>query len=115
MLIVSRIEELRNAKNISQSEIANEIGRTRNWYAMMLKKEDLMISDLIKIANVLDVREKYFFGYKEGKDIKFDEESTLFERLKRELYLQTELNEVRASLIERQRQEIENLKKERAF
>jgi len=56
-----KIEELRLRNNITQLDLASKLGKSREWYTKMLKREDIMTSDLIKLAEVLGVDVNHFY------------------------------------------------------
>lgn len=64
-MITNKIENLRTIKKISQTDFAKKIGMTQTGYSQMIKNNDLKVSTLQKIAEILEKPVSYFFDEKE--------------------------------------------------
>ncbi|NPD48021.1 helix-turn-helix domain-containing protein [Lentimicrobium sp. S6] len=76
MLVFNKIEELIKDKNIPIKDMANKMGITSQGLYQLLKKKDIKLSQLQKIADVLEVDICEFFGGS-GKN-EFEEELKYF-------------------------------------
>lgn len=63
------IKQLCAEKNISYAELARKIGQTPQNFNKKLKRDTLRTSELILIANVLDVTFEQSFLFPSGKKI----------------------------------------------
>jgi transcriptional regulator with XRE-family HTH domain len=60
-MIYSKIDRLRKDKKITQKELSESIGKTREWYGHILRARKMMVGDLEKIAETLGVSPSFFF------------------------------------------------------
>jgi transcriptional regulator with XRE-family HTH domain len=58
---ISKIRKLMREKEITQKFIASQMGLSPNAISQKLKKGDFNVSDLEKMAEILQVSVKYFF------------------------------------------------------
>ena len=61
MDIIKKIELLRDKKRIRQVDFAKKIGLSHAGYSLILKKGDMKVSIIKKIADALGVPVTYFF------------------------------------------------------
>lgn len=59
-----RINEVRREKKVSIRKIANELGMSYMWVWSMIKKENINVKTLTKIADIIGVKVTDLFGYK---------------------------------------------------
>lgn len=62
LLIINKLDQLRIEKKIGIKELSAKIGMTQNGLQKALKKDDIRVSLLIKLAEALNVEVGYFFG-----------------------------------------------------
>jgi len=60
-MITNNIKTVLKQRKITQAELAEKIGMTRNGLSLSLKNDDFKTSVLAKIAKALDVQVSYFF------------------------------------------------------
>lgn len=72
-MISDKIKALQKQNKVSQSDLANFIGITKNGLQIALKKNEFKVSTLKKIADVFKVSIGYFFEDETSSDVKIEE------------------------------------------
>ena len=63
-MIFSEIKKKINLKNLSVEDVALKIGMSKQGLYAALNNESLRVSDLVKVAGVLEIDVREFFGEK---------------------------------------------------
>lgn len=72
-MISDKIKALQKQNKVSQNDLANFIGITKNGLQIALKKNEFKVSTLKKIADVFKVSIGYFFEEETSSDVKIEE------------------------------------------
>ncbi|GEM_PF-6101821 len=72
-MISDKIKALQKQNKVSQNDLANFIGITKNGLQIALKKNEFKVSTLKKIADVFKVSIGYFFEEEASSDAKIEE------------------------------------------
>jgi transcriptional regulator with XRE-family HTH domain len=72
-MISDKIKALQKQNKVSQNDLANFIGITKNGLQIALKKNEFKVSTLKKIADVFKVSIGYFFEDETSSDVKIEE------------------------------------------
>lgn len=106
-MIMTYIEKLRREKHLTQKELALKIGKSREWYSQVLVRNDLKLSELETIAEILEVEAIELFTSGQRKKETKKETSALSNEIK----LQREMIDLLKTVVSKQDFEIKNLRK----
>lgn len=70
-MIYNKLKELQQQNNLTNKEVAESIGRSRQWYSDIFTSKSLKIEDLKLLAKLFKVDMKVFFedSYKDGDTV----------------------------------------------
>lgn len=106
-MIMNVVDKFRKEKNITQKDLSNKIGKSREWYSQALVRNNLSVEDLVAVADVFDMSPCDFFDIEQRK--KEAKKETY--QLQKEIKLQYDMIALLNEMVDKQRKEIKDLEK----